>query len=52
MAAADNSDATIAEQLRISIRTVQNHLNHAYRKLAVTSRRDLANALSKASSGT
>ena len=44
-AAAGASDATIAAELGISIRTVQNHLNHAYRKLAVTGRHALADAL-------
>jgi DNA-binding CsgD family transcriptional regulator len=46
MAAAGNPDATIATDLQISIRTVQNHLTRAYRKLAVTGRHELPNALS------
>ncbi|MGN9811266.1 LuxR C-terminal-related transcriptional regulator [Micromonospora sp. BQ11] len=39
------SDRQIAEQLVLSVRTVQTHLGRAYRKLAVTSRHDLADAL-------
>ena len=50
LAGAGNSDASIAAQLRISIRTVQNHLNHTYRKLAVANRRDLLEAISKSGS--
>jgi ATP/maltotriose-dependent transcriptional regulator MalT len=52
LAAAGVSDAAIAAQLGISTRTVQNHLNHAYRKLAVTGRRFLPDALSRLSPGT
>ncbi|MET8283245.1 LuxR C-terminal-related transcriptional regulator [Micromonospora sp. NPDC005174] len=39
------SDREIAEALVLSVRTVQTHLGRAYRKLAVTSRRDLSDAL-------
>ncbi|CCH17128.1 LuxR C-terminal-related transcriptional regulator [Micromonospora lupini] len=39
------SDREIADQLVLSVRTVQTHLGRAYRKLAVTSRRDLSDAL-------
>ncbi len=46
MAAAGKPDAVIATDLQISIRTVQNHLTRAYRKLAVTGRHELPNALS------
>ena len=46
MAAADQSDAAIAAALRISIRTVQTHLARAYRKLAVSGRHELPDALS------
>jgi DNA-binding CsgD family transcriptional regulator len=45
LAAAGHPDAAIATELKISIRTVQNHLARAYRKLAITSRNELANAL-------
>ena len=46
LAAAGNPDASIAADLQISVRTVQNHLARAYRKLAVTSRHELPGALS------
>ncbi|MFG1920097.1 LuxR C-terminal-related transcriptional regulator [Micromonospora sp. NPDC048898] len=39
------SDREIADQLVLSVRTVQTHLGRAYRKLAVTSRRELSDAL-------
>lgn len=45
LAAAGKPDATIAIEAHISIRTVQNHLARVYRKLAITSRHDLADAL-------
>jgi len=45
LAAAGRRDAEIAEDAQISIRTVQNHLAQAYRKLGVASRRDLPDAL-------
>jgi DNA-binding CsgD family transcriptional regulator len=48
LAASGRSDASIAEVAHISIRTVQNHLTHAYRKLGITSRKDLPDALSTA----
>ncbi len=48
MAAAGEPDAAIASRLQISVRTVQNHLTRAYRKLAVTGRHDLPDALSDA----
>ncbi|MEV1017864.1 LuxR C-terminal-related transcriptional regulator [Micromonospora sp. NPDC049751] len=45
LAARGLSDREIAEALVLSVRTVQTHLGRAYRKLAVTSRRDLSDAL-------
>ena len=45
MAAAGHPDSQIATQLQISVRTVQNHLSRAYRKLAITNRQDLPAAL-------
>ena len=45
LAAASNSDSAIAIELEISVRTVQNHLARAYRKLGVTNRRDLPDGL-------
>jgi DNA-binding CsgD family transcriptional regulator len=47
LAAAGRRDAEIAEDAQISIRTVQNHLAQAYRKLGVASRRDLPDALAR-----
>jgi DNA-binding CsgD family transcriptional regulator len=45
LAAAGNADGGIAIALEISVRTVQNHLARAYRKLGVTRRHDLPEAL-------
>lgn len=45
MAAGGLTTPEIAERLYLSKRTVQNHLNRAYEKLGVTSRRQLAQAL-------
>ncbi|ETK32801.1 hypothetical protein MPTA5024_27800 [Microbispora sp. ATCC PTA-5024] len=41
LAARGLSDKEIAERLVLSMRTVGNHLHHVYKKLGVTSRRDL-----------
>jgi len=35
----------IAERLYVSVRTVDNHLQHAYAKLGVSNRAELARAL-------
>jgi DNA-binding CsgD family transcriptional regulator len=40
-----NSD--IAQALFISLRTVETHLGHAYRKLDITSRGELSQALAE-----
>ncbi len=45
LAAAGSSSREIAAQLVVSVRTVDNHLQHAYRKLGVTRRQDLARVL-------
>jgi DNA-binding CsgD family transcriptional regulator len=46
LAAAGSSSREIADRLVISVRTVDNHLQNAYRKLGVTRRQDLPHALS------
>jgi DNA-binding CsgD family transcriptional regulator len=45
MAAEGLSNREIAQQLFISLRTVETHLTHAYQKLDISSRRELADAL-------
>jgi DNA-binding CsgD family transcriptional regulator len=45
LAARGMSSKDIADRLYLSVRTVNNHLQHAYTKLGVTSRADLAQAL-------
>jgi DNA-binding CsgD family transcriptional regulator len=47
MAASGMSNKEIAHQLRISYRTVENHLVRAYAKLGIEGRGDLASALHK-----
>jgi DNA-binding CsgD family transcriptional regulator len=44
-AAAGRSNKQIAADSHISVRTVENHLQHAYEKLGISSRRELAEAL-------
>ena len=44
-AAAGQTSQQIADQLVLSVRTVDNHLQHAYTKLGVTSRQELADLL-------
>ena len=46
LAARGLSDRNIADELVLSIRTVQSHLASAYRKLGINSRRQLATLLS------
>ena len=45
LAAGGASSREIAERLVVSVRTVDNHLQNAYRKLGVTRRQDLPRAL-------
>jgi DNA-binding CsgD family transcriptional regulator len=45
MAASGATTKEIAERLYLSVRTVENHLQHVYSKLGVTSRDDLVPAL-------
>jgi DNA-binding CsgD family transcriptional regulator len=45
LAAADRRDAEVADELGISIRTVQTHLSRVYMKLDIHSRSELAEAL-------
>jgi len=48
LAAGGSSSREIAARLVVSVRTVDNHLQNAYRKLGVTRRQDLPRALSGA----
>jgi DNA-binding CsgD family transcriptional regulator len=45
LAASGIASKDIAERLYLSVRTVNNHLQHVYTKLGVTGRADLARAL-------
>jgi DNA-binding CsgD family transcriptional regulator len=45
LAARGRTSREIAEALSVSLRTVDSHLDHAYTKLGITSRRELAAAL-------
>ena len=45
LAAAGIASKDIAERLHLSVRTVNNHLQHAYTKLGVSGRTGLAQAL-------
>jgi DNA-binding CsgD family transcriptional regulator len=49
LAAAGIASKDIAERLYLSVRTVNNHLQHAYTKLGVNGRADLAEALGSTS---
>jgi DNA-binding CsgD family transcriptional regulator len=45
LAASGLSNREVAAELVVSVKTVEFHLNHAYRKLAVDSRKELASRL-------
>ncbi|WP_369198932.1 helix-turn-helix transcriptional regulator [Streptomyces djakartensis] len=45
LAAAGRSSRDIAASLNLSVRTVDNHLNHVYTKLGIATRRELSKAL-------
>jgi DNA-binding CsgD family transcriptional regulator len=49
LAAAGLSSRQIADRLVVSVRTVDNHLQRAYRKLGITRRQDLSRVLASAS---
>jgi DNA-binding CsgD family transcriptional regulator len=46
LAAAGHTNREIARELYLSVKTVESHLGRGFRKLGISSRRDLANALS------
>ena len=46
LAAKGDSNGDIADQLHVSVRTVETHLQKVYRKLGINSRSELAAALS------
>jgi DNA-binding CsgD family transcriptional regulator len=47
LAATGLTSEAIAEQLFVSVRTVDNHMQHVYQKLGITSRRELSAAMSR-----
>jgi len=49
LAAAGHSNREIAEQLYITLRTVETHLTHAFQKLQITTRTDLASQMAPSS---
>ncbi|WP_405975197.1 LuxR C-terminal-related transcriptional regulator [Streptomyces sp. NBC_00988] len=51
LAAGGNTSQDIARSLTLSVRTVDNHLQHAYTKLGVTTRRELAQTFGTSSPG-
>ncbi|MCA1678692.1 MAG: LuxR C-terminal-related transcriptional regulator, partial [Actinobacteria bacterium] len=52
MASAGATNPQIAQALFVTTKTVEGHLANAYRKLGISSRRDLTNALARSSSKT
>ena len=46
LAAAGHTNQEIAEQLYITLRTVETHLTHAFQKLQITGRGQLADSMS------
>lgn len=52
LAAAGTTNRQIAQQLFVSLRTIETHLTHAYGKLEIGSRAELAEALAVATDGT
>jgi DNA-binding CsgD family transcriptional regulator len=47
LAAEGNTNREIAQALFVTQRTIETHLSHVYRKLAITTRSDLAHALAR-----
>jgi len=48
LAAAGHTNREIAEQLYITLRTVETHLTHAFQKLQITTRAQLADSMTRA----
>ncbi len=46
-AAAGNLSKDIAATMRVSVRTINNHLNNVYKKLGITNRRELSKVLAR-----
>ncbi|MBP2051943.1 DNA-binding CsgD family transcriptional regulator [Streptomyces griseochromogenes] len=51
MAASGMTNQAIARRLKVSLRNIEAHLTHTYRKLGVTGRRELADLLRRSSAG-